>query len=94
MADDVPELEWGTPPPKRAGGGTAVGAWDMTVVALRDNPGKWARLVAGRDKQPSTHALKRVGCETTVRRLENGTWDLWARWPVDGGVIIRNGDNA
>lgn len=72
-------------PPARLGRGYA--PWvKETIAELQQHPGKWA-LVRHYEQygsaNPKRAELKALGCESTVRRADDGGADIYACWPED-----------
>ena len=58
--------------------------WKNVVIELRQNPGRWARVLEPSTSQQATEALKamkRHGCEAVMRKMETRGTGVWARWP-------------
>lgn len=80
MAEDI---TWQDPPPV-AGKMGQYGRIKAILQACRENPGRWA--LAGTYAQSGTNVarLKLQGFEATGRRREDGRFDVYVRFPVNG----------
>ncbi len=90
------DIVWDTPPDK----GTRTSKWETVGAALKDNPGKWAKLYE--DKDRNAHSLAgrlrpKFGSDFEVISRMTGTKDgvkqagVWARYnPTThpGGNIV------
>lgn len=74
-------LRWEDPPPcKRVSAETGA-----LVAELKAHPGQWAVIREGAKSVSSIReALRKHGCDASSRRHEDGSFTLWAQWPVDG----------
>lgn len=54
-------------------------------LQLRENPGRWARVLTGLTTQGTAASrsdrMKKRGLEAVTRKTPDGTWSLWARFP-------------
>lgn len=83
---DLPELEWGDPPPDRGTGAVPDGTWE----ALKARPGEWARirtdlsLHAARSYTTNVNKGKvhgGFGFEAVFRPADDDdSYDVYARW--------------
>lgn len=68
-------LVWKDPPPSKTFGKLA-----GEIAELKAHPGVWA-LVRESTHRSAGISWERHGCETTLRKNPDGTWQVYARWP-------------
>lgn len=82
----APAIVWADPPKQNRG---TADAWADEAQALRDNPGKWAILAAGRPSPSSSQgfrngALKafqpKGAFESRSAKNTSGTYDVYVRY--------------
>ena len=76
------DVVWEDPPISARGGG-ARGRLRVLLAELKEHPGKWAISHPAAQSPSSAYPLKRVGCEVTSRKNDDGTYRVYARWPED-----------
>jgi len=54
------------------------------ALKLKKRPGKWALVVQGAKSPNGTASWKRRGCQATSSRNDDGTFDIYARYPEAG----------
>lgn len=74
-----PKLTWTDPPPRRRGLPSDEEVKGL-VNALKSNVGNWA-LVKKTTRRPQTDCWRDLGVEAEGRKLTNGGWGLFLRWP-------------
>ena len=74
------EIQWEDPPE-----GIGRGRYDRTspvLAALKGNPGRWAKVASGRKSSSAGTTFRKKGCEVQTHRESDGTYTVWARWPM------------
>ena len=72
-------------PPLPTGGRGTRSQYDEARRTCQQDPGKWYLLIeSAKHAGAGADAMRRRGCEVTVRRNDDGTWRIWAMWPANG----------
>lgn len=77
------DLDWREPPDPKTPVGVTREDYDDIAHALRQNPGRWARVgqvPPGRASSTLYHAFRRRGMKVTSRRTVSGGVDMYARY--------------
>lgn len=86
---ETDEIEWSDPPKHRGGGRKASEQFTPIAQALKENKGRWAKIVDGsrntslvaQIKQGKIAAFEPAGAfEATGRRSDDGDLAVWARY--------------
>ena len=84
-AGTTAHLEWEEPPATNRGRPTGA-AMSELMMLLRAHPGRWAKVretaPGNTSRNPGVQYLKTLGLEAESRRGTDGSWSVWARWPV------------
>jgi hypothetical protein len=81
-------LGWSEPPATNMGRPTS-SAMSELMMLLRAHPGRWAQVrqnAPGQNKNPGVQYLKTMGLDAEARREADGSWSVWARYPVTFAV--------
>lgn len=72
-------------PPASSGGRGNRSQYDDALAAAQAEPGEWFVLIdSAQHSGTGADAMRRRGCEITVRRNDDGSWKVWYRFPVNG----------
>lgn len=74
------KINWGEPPEASRSTRSSTHRLKQVLAALQSRPGEWA-LVKQTKNKPQVAYWHTKGLETACRRLANGEWGVYARWP-------------
>jgi hypothetical protein len=74
-----PSIEWVDPPPPPRGRYRDVKGF---IAKLQANPGQWAVVRKDAPSHNERQYLQRCGVEAVSRSNGDGTFTIYARWPV------------
>lgn len=74
------QVNWGEPPVASTVNRPTTHRLKQVLAALQSRPGEWALVKQTRNK-PQVSYWHAKGLETACRRLANGEWGVYARWP-------------
>ena len=81
------DIIWKEPPPAprgRAKGPRNTGKGHDFAQTLKQHPGRWAYYGAHKAARTASNLELTYGLEATVRKREDGAWDVYARYPEAG----------
>lgn len=77
------EMIWKDPPPEARGGPKGrrdSGKAYQFVQGLKSHPGRWAYYGVFKSARTGSQLHDIYGVDATVRKREDGAWDVYARW--------------
>ncbi|MEJ1195058.1 hypothetical protein [Pseudarthrobacter sp. CCNWLW207] len=74
------EIKWEEPPRRGIGPG-ARGIYHDIIDQLKENPGRWAKVIADWPSNKPPNVFRQNKCEIVVRRNEDKTtWSIYSRY--------------